>query len=262
MKLTQNDLKCIWMLAGVVNYRLCEHEYGCENCELDRVLRGDHPENAPATRLAAGLATLQPVSVSLKAAHQMAQRYLMALVRNCQIHLDRDYHPSQLWTQIEADDILSVGIDHFVLKLVEPAAQIILPEVGKTYRAGQLIAYLTYKTQIFPFHAPVSGKVVVLNSEWPAVVPPHGFEDVWLFKMQSHGLQQEWTRDRNNSRSLEIYAQKLELLRQHLTQALAVQHPSPVGLTMADGGKLELELEKVLGEKNFIRFLNLLFQMK
>ncbi len=262
MKLTQKDLKCIWMLAGVVNYRLCEHEYRCENCDLDRVLRGEHPEKAPASSLTAEIATLQPVSASLKAVNQMAQQYLLTLVRNCQIHLDRDYHPSHLWTQIEAENVLNVGIDHLVFKLVEPAAKIILPEVGKTYRVGQLIAYLTYKTQIFPFHAPVSGKVVALNSEWPAVVPSQGFEDVWLFKIESPDLQQDWTHARNKLRSLEIYARKLELLRHHLTQALIAQHPAPVGLTMADGGQLELALEKVLGEKNFIRFLNLLFQMK
>jgi hypothetical protein len=31
-----NDIKCLWMECGVVEYRLCDNNFECENCEFDR----------------------------------------------------------------------------------------------------------------------------------------------------------------------------------------------------------------------------------
>jgi hypothetical protein len=31
---------CLWMLSGVLNYRLCDRDFDCEHCPLDRALRG------------------------------------------------------------------------------------------------------------------------------------------------------------------------------------------------------------------------------
>ncbi|MGB5424806.1 MAG: hypothetical protein WBN03_21745, partial [Desulfobacterales bacterium] len=31
--------ECIWMKAGVINYRLCDHAYDCNNCPFDTGMR-------------------------------------------------------------------------------------------------------------------------------------------------------------------------------------------------------------------------------
>lgn len=33
------DLKCIWMSSNVVEYKLCDQNFDCENCQFDRVIR-------------------------------------------------------------------------------------------------------------------------------------------------------------------------------------------------------------------------------
>lgn len=33
------NYKCIWMSSGVVEYKLCDKNFACENCEFDRVIR-------------------------------------------------------------------------------------------------------------------------------------------------------------------------------------------------------------------------------
>jgi hypothetical protein len=47
-------MKCIWMDAGVVNYKMCSQRFDCENCLFDKVLRNAdfdnirfHYENTP-----------------------------------------------------------------------------------------------------------------------------------------------------------------------------------------------------------------------
>ncbi len=32
-------LKCIWMTSGVIDYKLCDNNFDCENCPFDKVIR-------------------------------------------------------------------------------------------------------------------------------------------------------------------------------------------------------------------------------
>ena len=32
------SIRCVWMDAGVVNYKLCDRGYDCERCPLDQAL--------------------------------------------------------------------------------------------------------------------------------------------------------------------------------------------------------------------------------
>jgi hypothetical protein len=36
---TFQDLKCIWMSSSVVEYKLCDKDFDCENCQFDKVIR-------------------------------------------------------------------------------------------------------------------------------------------------------------------------------------------------------------------------------
>jgi hypothetical protein len=33
------ELKCIWMSSSIVEYKLCDKEFDCENCQFDKVIR-------------------------------------------------------------------------------------------------------------------------------------------------------------------------------------------------------------------------------
>jgi hypothetical protein len=33
------DLKCIWMSSGIVDYKLCDKNFDCEDCQFDKVIR-------------------------------------------------------------------------------------------------------------------------------------------------------------------------------------------------------------------------------
>ena len=41
------SLRCVWMDAGVVSYKLCDMNFDCENCLFDKVMRNDNYENSP-----------------------------------------------------------------------------------------------------------------------------------------------------------------------------------------------------------------------
>ena len=39
---------CLWMAAGVINYRLCDRQFDCDRCPLDAALRGDTQPMTPS----------------------------------------------------------------------------------------------------------------------------------------------------------------------------------------------------------------------
>lgn len=42
-------LKCVWMLAGNVDYKLCDREYECDECPFDHAIRGVAPRQTEWT---------------------------------------------------------------------------------------------------------------------------------------------------------------------------------------------------------------------
>jgi hypothetical protein len=38
-QMTDDPVKCVWMLAGVVSYKLCDRHYDCESCLFDQAMR-------------------------------------------------------------------------------------------------------------------------------------------------------------------------------------------------------------------------------
>ena len=39
MKVSYENMKCVWMSSGVVEYKLCDKDFDCENCPFDKVIR-------------------------------------------------------------------------------------------------------------------------------------------------------------------------------------------------------------------------------
>ena len=36
--LSMNENQCVWMKAGVVNYKICENAFDCTSCAFDKVI--------------------------------------------------------------------------------------------------------------------------------------------------------------------------------------------------------------------------------
>jgi len=256
----RKDLKCIWMLAGVVNYKLCDRNFNCETCEFDRIMRGMLPydkRNESSVNKYSNIKETENESVAQKLVNQ----YLFTLLSNCKIHLDRCYHPSHFWFKSESDDTVQVGIDELLIKILQPVDRIILPEMGEVYRSGQLIAWIIRKGKTFPLHSPVEGKVIEIN-------PPFLLnsikqiinENCYLFKMQRKNIQEDVKQMCGNLQSLKNYLEKVELVKIQLAESFRSNLPLNLGTTLADGGEVEKDLEKIIGQKDFQKLVTKLLK--
>ncbi|HSD64981.1 MAG TPA: hypothetical protein VLB50_14355 [Ignavibacteriaceae bacterium] len=41
-----DSMKCIWMSSKIIDYKLCDKNFDCDNCAFDKIMRNINPENA------------------------------------------------------------------------------------------------------------------------------------------------------------------------------------------------------------------------
>lgn len=99
---------------------------------------------------------------------------------------DLRYTESHEWVRTEADGSLLVGITDFAQEALGDLVYIELPETGKTYAAGQVIAVVESVKAASDIYAPVAGSVVAVNDALKDA--PEGLNQdafgAWLFRLK------------------------------------------------------------------------------
>lgn len=94
-------------------------------------------------------------------------------------------HPGHSWARAEADGLVTVGLDDFAQKLVDPE-RVELPPVGATVMQGDLAFRLGAGGRSVGMLSPVDGTVVAVNSRAArgagALADPYG--SGWLFRVK------------------------------------------------------------------------------
>lgn len=259
------EMKCNWMLAGVINYRLCDRNFECETCEFDRVMRGLLPRDTENSLLQKDMDTALTHSFLAKDdwVTNLANQYLLSIVKDCQIFLNRCYLPSHFWSSGVNANMAQLGIDRLLMKVMAPVEEVILPKEGQRYQPGQLIAWIVRGEKTWPLYAPTAGTVCEINPEidsnaWDELLK----NDFWLFRMQAPQIRKKLQQQCDSMRSLHNYSQKLKIIKNVLIESLQENLPEDVSVTLADGGKIETDLAKVLGEKKFQALIERLFSKK
>ena len=255
----QNDIKCIWMLGGIINYKLCDRNFKCEKCEFDTVMRGSLPNKSYKIEPVKNSSQTECSKEKNSTSHLINQ-YLYTLFSDCKIHLDRYYHPSQFWFKVESEDRILVGIDKLFIKILEPIDKIILPGEGKTYCRGQLASLIVRKGKTSPLHFPLIGKVVEINK----VILHEGFkkiieDDTYFFKMAEAGISHEVKHLCSDISGLFRFTENINIVRDYLAQAIENNRPAEIGTTLPDGGHFQIGVEKVIGELEFQNLVKRLF---
>lgn len=96
------------------------------------------------------------------------------------------YTESHEWVRAEADGTVTVGITDHAQEALGDLVFLELPEVGKSYAAGQEMAVVESVKAAADVYAPIAGEVVAINEA--AVDAPESVNQdayaAWLFKLR------------------------------------------------------------------------------
>jgi len=102
------------------------------------------------------------------------------------IPADLKYTESHEWVRLETDGTLTVGITEYAQDALGDIVFVELPQVGKTFTAGDDAAVVESVKAASDIYAPVSGTVTAVNQ--PVADAPDSINSdaygAWLFKLQ------------------------------------------------------------------------------
>jgi len=212
------EKKCVWMTSGLISYKLCTHDYRCEECVFDQVIRNeasvaDSPQPAEAAATAASL----------------TGQSMPALF----------YHHNHCWVKVESSEDVRIGIDGILAKLLSRIKTVVLPQAGEAVSRGQCFAHVIQERHILQLVSPLSGSVLSVNQrllKTPHLLAGDPWAEGWLAHIRPENLEHDLRTLMFGSKALEWYQKKEhEVVRS--SAAVLGRETAGLGPTLQDGGQ-------------------------
>jgi glycine cleavage system H protein len=147
-------------------------------------------------------------------------------------------HPGHAWARSGADGLVTVGIDDFAQKLVDPD-RVVLPSAGDHVVQGQPAFAVGDQVTTVPMLSPVDGEVVAVNRD--ALARPEALRDPygagWLFKVRLPAAA---------SKAHLMAGEKAREYLERAAEALSLRLSPQLGYALQDGGTPILGIAKAL----------------
>ena len=106
---------------------------------------------------------------------------------------DLKFLKSHEWARVEGDGKVTIGISDHAQGLLGDLVYVELPDVGDAIEAGTACAVVESVKAASDVYAPVSGKVVEVNSalaDKPETINEDAYGDGWLFTLEISDAEQ------------------------------------------------------------------------
>ena len=225
-KIIETKKRCIWMDAGVVQFKLCDSDFDCSSCEFDQAMT-ESANRQLALRRPAGKPAAQKVK-TVPWENKMRQRFgerrkcqfmKSNLCHQCsfdalleeqfdfflapekprvhevfgiQVPTSDFLHRGHTWVALENAGRVRLGLDDFSQKVLGPATEINLPRIGQQIKANEPFLALGRQREKAEVLAPLDGIIEAVNPkvrERPQVAHDDPYGEGWLFIVTPSNLK-------------------------------------------------------------------------
>jgi glycine cleavage system H lipoate-binding protein len=142
-------------------------------------------------------------------------------------------HRGHAWAVPESSGQMRVGLDDFSQKILGPADELKLPDIGKVYYQDHIFMAQIRQGHKAPFLAPVDGTIEAINPkvcQKPRLIHDDPYGEGWLFLVNPINLQ----RNRENLLLGEANAAWIDQESHRLLNLME----TAIGVTLPDGGAI------------------------
>lgn len=110
-----------------------------------------------------------------------------------QIPDDLRYAKNHEWSRIEEDGTVRVGITDFAQDALGDIVYVDLPDIGRSFGAGESFGEIESTKSVSDVYAPVAGSVVAANdrlAEEPELINAEPYGDGWMIVLQPEDVSQ------------------------------------------------------------------------
>ena len=213
---------CIWMQAGVVEFKNCNNFYDCTTCKYDSgmlkmVEKGKQISWQDAMRKRTSLERICRHSLTHRIEKRAcAYNYVCSKcdfdqffedvwtaktknppgevqeIKGFEVPVGHYFHNGHSWARIESGGYIRIGMDDFALKLLGKADAFDLPLMGKELGKNNVGWGLRRMENRADVLSPVDGVIMEVNSkvrENAELVNRKPYEDGWLFMIQNPDIK-------------------------------------------------------------------------
>ncbi len=142
-------------------------------------------------------------------------------------------HRGHTWARLEDNGRVRVGMDDFSQKILGPADELDLPDIGKVYYQGHVCMSLVREGHKAKVLTPVDGAIEKVNSrvlQQPGLVHEDPYGEGWLFMVNPTNL-------RRNMENLLVGLTSVAYIDSESHRLLNLMETN-VGATLPDGGSI------------------------
>jgi glycine cleavage system H lipoate-binding protein len=258
---------CLWMQAGVVKKKDCNHYYDCATCKYDAGMlkltaTGRHISWQDAMRkhdsldrtcrhTMTGRADHRACPMNYNCSHCDFDQLFEETLSPAMAHglgeitdikgfkLDRSgyFHSGHTWARIEDGGVIRVGMDDFAFKVLGGPDGFDLPLTGKELNQNEAGWGIKQRDNFADVQSPINGIITCVNHgirKSPTIPEQDPYKDGWLFTVHNSDLK-------GAVKDLMADEKSCAWLNQEVT-ALEVMIEEITGPLSADGGYLRSDV--------------------
>ena len=210
-------ITCLWMEAGVVDYKLCDRAFDCEHCPFDEAVQSRSAK-------------------MILAAELFGDHVDAANVSGCEVAPDLFYDPTHVWARVEECGVVRMGIDDFGQRMLGRTYSLIPSPANAVVRSGDECCRVTHQSGTVRLSAPVSGQIRQTNpilAQRPEVMNHEPYGEGWILLIEPSNLKGDLKRLMYGERARDWLKREIEKLRTLINRVSHCEAP-----TMTDGGFL------------------------
>ena len=240
------ELRCVWMDAGVAEFKLCDQELRCETCAFNMNITH---QNRDMTRPYIQQHSKQSDKSRALTAGDIFNNVLkkrLDHLRTLQIPQDRTYSRGQFWIQQHEGGNYRVGINHILADFLQPILSIVISKAPANIHRHDPFCWIILPGGAITMRSPIDATMTQFNpalQQKPNLLNTDPFRDGWIVEIKTkskgfNGFSSSIDSQDMIRRTLNNVEQLFQQTYQHL-------QPS-AGTTLFDGGVSMGTLESIL----------------
>lgn len=255
----KKELKCIWMTAGLIAYKLCKYNLQCDRCPLDWELRNISSD--PLTDLKRFGEENLKIREAVEGISSCEEGKGEGVSMKEFFHLKEDlfYHSGHTWIKVEKAEEVRIGIDPFMANLLRKVRVVILPLPGSRVIQGESLCSIIQEGGISHIVSPTSGTILSVNQrlkEQPDLLCSDPLGNGFLVTMKPKNFQRDQKSFLFGEEALSWYQEEWERFRgMVISDFTSDPYRGRLGITMQDGGEIIREIKNLMEPSRYLQLV-------
>ncbi len=204
---------CLHHMKGRINFKVCNREYKCKDCEFDQYFDDQYTVHA----------VVRPVDLIDIDGIRIPHGYY--------------FHKGHTWLKVEEGSDVRIGLDDFILRMLGPLDQIEAPLIGKALEQNADDIILSRGSNRARVLSPISGVVTAVNANVRnngSLASQDPYAAGWVLRAHSKNLRKDLLALMIGRETKDFYKNEIDRLYQVIEDE--------GGPLAADGGQLGTDI--------------------